>query len=226
MTRAIKQCRSCGEGYVAQELLELHQLQFLLKETAGWEGMDTQREPYAARLKALRDRLVPPKPAEPEVVVAKPAADEPVATPVLEPAPAKATSVPGAEPKAKAPKPAPARPPAPPKEKVPFDQWLLSERNIKIALYAGAVLLVVAGLIFVGVNWARMPGPAKFAIMVMVTGLMYLGGYLLFRRPALRIGGIALLGIASGFVVADLAILQIYVLGPAGLRDGVMWLIA
>ena len=36
------------------------------------------------------------------------------------------------EPKPAAAKPEPA-PPAPPKEKVPFDQWLLSERNIKIA---------------------------------------------------------------------------------------------
>ena len=243
ITRAIRHCRSCGQAYAAADLLELHQLKFLIEETANWEGVEAQREAYAARLETLRERLVPPKAAEPaevepEDAAAAPEAATPVvveaaAAPALEAAPAKAIAVPAAEPAVAAaapsvvePAPKPAPPPAPPKEKVPFDQWLLSERNIKIALYAGAVLLVVAGLIFVGVNWARMPGPAKFAIMVMVTGLMYLGGYLLFRRPALRIGGIALLGIASGFVVADLAILQIHVLGPAGLRDDVMWLIA
>jgi hypothetical protein len=205
----------------------LHQLQFLLEETAGWEGNEVRRESYVARLETLRERLVRPKAAEP--AVAESAAPTPIvaeaaAAPALEPAPAKATAIPAAQPAVAAAPPAP--PPAPPKEKIPFDQWLLSERNIKIALYAGAALLVVAGLIFVSVNWARMPGPAKFAIMVMVTGLMYLSGYLLFRRPALRIGGIALLGVASGFVIVDLAILQLYVLGPMGLRDDVMWLIA
>jgi hypothetical protein len=60
----------------------------------------------------------------------------------------------------------------------------------------------------------------------MVTGLTYLGGYLLFRRPTLRIGGVALLGVASGFVIVNFAVLQLYVLGPMGLRDDVMWLIA
>ncbi|MCK4725879.1 MAG: hypothetical protein KAT29_08750, partial [Anaerolineales bacterium] len=116
--------------------------------------------------------------------------------------------------------------PAPPREKVPFDQWLLSERNIKIALYTGGLLLVIAGLIFIGVNWTRIPGPGKFAITLMVTGLMYLGGYLLFQREAYRIGGIALLGVASGFLIVDFAVLQIYVLGPSGMSDEVLWLIA
>jgi hypothetical protein len=226
--------RSCGESYAAQDLLKLHQLGFLLEETAGWEGTEALREPYAERLEKLQARLVPRKPAEPEVVAPvpapapapEPAVAEAVAAPALEPAPAKAIAVPAAEPAVAKLEPAPPPPPAPPKEKVPFDQWLLSERNIKIALYSGAAMLVVAGLIFVGASWGRMPGPAKFAITVLVTGLMYLGGYLLFRRPSFRIGGIALLGVASGFVIVNFAILQLYVLGPAGLRDDVMWLIA
>jgi hypothetical protein len=123
------------------------------------------------------------------------------------------------------PKPKPA-PPEPPKEKVPFDQWLLSERNIKIALYSGGLLLLIAGIIFIGVNWTRIPGPGKFAITLLVTGLMYLGGYLLVQRPAYKIGGVALLGIASGFFVLNFAVLQIYVMGPRGMADNVMWLIA
>ncbi|MCK4472288.1 MAG: hypothetical protein KAW49_10930, partial [Anaerolineae bacterium] len=102
----------------------------------------------------------------------------------------------------------------------------MSERNIKIALYSGGLLLVLAGLIFIGVNWTRIPGPGKFAITLMITGLMYLGGYLLFQRPAYRLGGIALLGVASGFLTLNFAVLQIYVLGPSGLRNDVMWLIA
>jgi hypothetical protein len=115
---------------------------------------------------------------------------------------------------------------APRKEAVPFDQWLLSERNIKFALYTGGSLLVLAGIIFISVNWMRIPGPAKFAVTLLVTGLMYLCGYLLFQKPMLRIGGIALLGVASGFLPLNFAVLQIYVLGPHGLADDVMWLIA
>ncbi|MEN8243072.1 MAG: hypothetical protein ABFS17_14230, partial [Chloroflexota bacterium] len=80
-------------------------------------------------------------------------------------------------------------------------------------------------IIFVGVNWARFPGPAKFAVTFLMTGLMYLGGYLLFQRPTLKLGGNALLGIASGFFALNFAVLQIYVVGDY-LEPEVMWLIA
>lgn len=113
-----------------------------------------------------------------------------------------------------------------PKEKVPFDQWLLSEKNIKTALYGGAGLLILAGLIFIGINWTRIPGPGKFAITLLITGLTYLGGFLLFQRPALKLGGNALLLIASGFLALNFAVLQIYVFGPGGLQSNIMWLIA
>jgi uncharacterized membrane protein len=85
---------------------------------------------------------------------------------------------------------------------------------LKIALYTGGILLVIAGLIFIGVNWTRIPGPVKFAILLAVTGLMYLGGALLCKRPRLRMGGIALLAIASGFLPLNIAVLQLYVFRP------------
>ena len=205
----VVRCRSCGEAYASRYLLELRQLEFLVEETAAWEVADALRSPYAERLEKLRTRFQRRAPPRPEAV---------------------AEAVPVAAPEAVAARPepvtAPAPRPAPPREKVPFDQWLLSERNIKIALYSGGLLLVLAGLIFIGVNWARIPGPVKFAITLTITGLMYLGGYLLFQRPAFRLGGIALLGVASGFLTLNFAVLQIYVLGPSGLRDDVMWLIA
>jgi hypothetical protein len=172
-------------------------LEFLVEETASWEVAATVRSPYMERLQRLRDQILRREPLRPE--------------PIPEPA-LKKVEAPLA--------------PTPPKEQVPFDQWLLSERNIKLALYAGGALLVIAGIIFIGVNWTRIVGPVKFAITLMVTGLMYLGGYLLFNRPAYRIGGIALLGVASGFLTLNFGVLQLYVMGPAGLRDDVMWLIA
>ena len=239
----VRNCPSCGEAYVNEDLVELAQLEHLLEVTSTWDVPEALRAPHEQRLEALRARLerrpapepapapvampvAPPKPAAPERaqlvgIGAMPAAAAP-ATPVVA---ASISAEAGPAPVAAA-RVAAGAPPSPPKERVPFDQWLLSERNIRIALYAGGLLLVLAGVIFIGVRWASIPGPGKFAITLMVTGLMYLGGYLLFQRPAYRIGGIALLGVASGFLTLDFAVLQIYVLGPNGLRNDVMWLIA
>ena len=121
--------------------------------------------------------------------------------------------------------PVPAAKSKPKAESVPFDQWLLSEKNIKFALYSGGILLILAGLIFVGVNWTRISGPGKFAITLMVTGLMYLGGFTLFQRPMLKVGGITLLGIASGFVPLNFVVLQIYIFSARGLSSNMMWFV-
>lgn len=209
----VKVCPQCGEAYASQDLLTLRQLEFLIEETKDWDIEEERRVPYIEALSALKARLLRQVPEGIE--------EGPVAAPepVPEPAP---TAIKGAEP-SKVPEPARAKPA---REAVPFDRWLLSDRNIKIALYSGAILLVLAGLIFIGVNWTRIPGPSKFAITLMITGLMYLGGYHLVRRPPYRLGGIALLGVASGFLGLNFGVLQIYVLGPRGLSDEVMWLIA
>jgi hypothetical protein len=204
--------------------LELRQIEFLLKETARWEGVALYRNLYLEKLEALKHRILP-KPVE-----------KPVAAAVLETEAATPSSVAPAT--ATLPAPTPASPPAakttttraiqktaPPKEKVPFDQWLLSERNIKIALYSGAVLLVLAGIIFIGVNWVRFSGWLKFAITSLITLLTYFSGYQLFKRPALKLGGNALFGIAGGFFALNFGVLQIYVLGPQGMQNEVIWLI-
>ena len=208
----VKVCHSCGEAFANEDMLELQKLEFLVEETSGWDVPEKLRYPYLEQLKSLKDRLVriSPVPVVEEI-------PEPEVLDVVVEAP-----LPAAVEAA----PLPQKKPAPPKEKVPFDQWLLSTRNINIALYTGGLLLILAGLIFIGVNWTRIPGLWKFAITLVVTGLMYLGGILLFRRPAFRIGGVALTAIASGFFTLNFAVLQIYVLAPLGLRNEVMWLIA
>lgn len=213
----VKLCQSCGGAFVSQDLQELDQLNFLLDETASWGVDDVLREPYINRLESLWKRVVRDTPVELEVVPEEPSIPKPTVEEVGPAAPPSDASPPKVAPESK---------PIHPKEQVPFDQWLLSERNIKIALYSGGLLLFLAGLIFIGVNWTRIPGPGKFGITLMFTGLMYLGGYLMFQRPALRLGGVALLGVASGFLTLNFAVLQIYVLGPGGLREDVMWLIA
>jgi len=199
-------CSQCGATYTSEDLLAFRQLEFLLAETDGWverlpgDLVEELRQPYAKRLTDLRARLIPkPAPAPPPPTVEEVAAPAEV---VL------------------------AAPPPPRAERVPFDEWLLSERNIKIALYSGAVLLVLAGIIFIGSRWGQLGGPAKFGVMLLATGLLYLGGYLLYQRQGLRLGGVAVLGVASGFLPLNFAVLQIYVLGPSGFRNDVMWLIA
>jgi len=199
-------CSQCGATYTSEDLLAFRQLEFLLAETDGWverlpaDLIEELRQPYVKQLTDLRARLIP-RPA--------PAAPPPAVEEVVVPAEA-----------------VPAAPPPPKAERVPFDEWLLSERNIKIALYGGAVLLVMAGIIFIGSRWGQLGGPAKFGVMLLATGLLYLGGYLLYQRQALRLGGVAILGVASGFLPLNFAVLQIYVLRPGGFRDDVMWLIA
>lgn len=188
---------------------------FILDSLENWheEGLLLDSAALNEYLLAERAEILNPKPKKkvfpfPELIQEEaPAAPEPL--PVSEKAPAK---------------PLPA--PKPPKEKIPFDQWLLSERNIKFMLYSGAGLLILAGLIFIGVNWNKIPGEAKFVITFFITGLTYLGGFLLYQRPQLKAGGNALLGIASGFFVLNFVVLQIYVFQESGLRAEVMWLIA
>jgi len=199
----VKRCRACGQAYSVDDLLEYRQLEFFIAETADWEGVSEKIQPLRERLELLKERLGPsPQEAVPDL--------EPEPPPIIEPAPA--------------PQPIEVKPPAPPKEKVPFDQWLLSETNIKIALYSGAILLVLAGIIFIGVNWIRFSGGVKFLTTSLVTCLTYFGGYLLFKRPALKLGGISLLSIACGFFVLNFGVLQIYVLSDLGLSNELMWL--
>ena len=217
----VKVCPGCGESYASEDLQTMRQLEYLLQETATWEGMEEQRSPYQEKLDRLRARLVRPVLPRPtptpapdlaavlatpeEIILVKPA---PIASPeaaIVQEPPAEKVAL---------------------KEKVSFDEWLLSERNIKFALYGGGVLLFIAGIIFVGFNWARLSGPIKFAVTLLFTGLTFLGGYLLHKRPAYRLGGTALIGLACAFLTLNFAVLQIYVTGPEGLQDEVMWLIA
>lgn len=215
--KAVRVCATCGEAFATQDLERLDQLTYLLAETAEWEIPAAVRQPYQDELQALQQRVRRRPAAEPapapvvtapiEAVVAVSAEPDPTPVP-----PTTATPSPSTTPQRA--------------DSEPFDQWLLSERNIKIALYAGGAMLVIAGLIFIGVNWTRIPGLGKFAITVLVTASMYWGGTRLFKRPAYRIGGVALIAIASSFLTLNFAVLQIYVLAQRGIADNVTWLVA
>ena len=112
------------------------------------------------------------------------------------------------------------------KNETPFFQWLLSEQNIKIALYSGGFLLVLAGLIFLGTNWTRLPAIVRFGFIAGTTMSMYLGGYLLWKRPLLRLGSLVLISIASFFVPLTFAALHLYLLEPFNISGTIVWLYA
>lgn len=134
---------------------ELETNDYILDSLENWheEGFLLHSAGIREYLVVQRAEILNPKPKKkvfpfPEPIQEEaPTAPEPL--PVVEKAPAQ---------------PLPA--PKPPKEKIPFDQWLLSERNIKFMLYSGAGLLILAGLIFIGVNWNKIPGEAKFVIKI------------------------------------------------------------
>lgn len=223
----VRVCGNCGTTYASEDLLEYRQLEFLLTETSSWIEAAARRAPYVKRFQELKARLLPaPKPQP---------APEPVAPPQPRPQPlqvAPMSPAPMQQPKPIAAAQAPAQikpiPPAPPKPKaeaIPFDQWLLSERNIKFALYSGGLLFVFAGLIFIGLNWDKLNGALKLIVTVLVTGFLYASGLFLMSRKFLKFGGVALLSIASSFIPINFAVLQIYIAKDLGVTNETMWLI-
>ncbi len=188
---------------------------------------ETPRQPIAPASIQSESKPVAPMQTAPELQAAAfqplPKQTEPESTRVVEPA-APAPRVHPVTPSPVHPI-APSPAPQPPTPAVPFDQWLLSERNIKLALYSGGFLLILAGLIFVGVNWNYLPGIAKLGVTFAVTLSMYVGGVLLYKRPTLKIGGAALLAIASGFLPLNFVVTQIYLTGGT-LSNNAMWFFA
>jgi len=62
----VKVCSECKEAYASMDLLELRQLEFLMKETASWDVTERLRFPYEERLHILQDRLKGLKLTKPE----------------------------------------------------------------------------------------------------------------------------------------------------------------
>ena len=46
----VKECQSCGEAFSNEDLLEFHNLEFLINESSGWEVPESVIQPYRERL--------------------------------------------------------------------------------------------------------------------------------------------------------------------------------
>lgn len=227
----VRVCGNCGTTYASEDLLEYRQLEFLLSETSSWLESVGRRAPYVKKFEELKARILPAKP-EPLTVSVAPPQPKPQPAPVTpatvisqQPKPVIAVQAP-APPAAPVATPVPPQPQKPKAEAIPFDQWLLSERNIKFALYSGGLLFVLAGLIFIGLNWDKLNGALKLVVTLFVTGFLYASGLFLMSRKFLKFGGVALLTIASSFVPINFAVLQIYIARDLGVTNETMWLIA
>lgn len=69
----VKVCPECNQAYASQDLLELRQLEYLIKETDSWSIAKSTLSKYEIRLEQLRERLTSPTPEteaipSPEVV--------------------------------------------------------------------------------------------------------------------------------------------------------------
>ncbi len=111
-------------------------------------------------------------------------------------------------------------------EKLSFQQWLLSERTLKMILYSGAFLLVLAGIVFVQTQWAMLQAWQKVSVTMGMTVLTYGSGVLLARRSSsLRVGALALLGVAAGFAPLNFVLLDMLDVIPPTIDPRWTWLL-
>ncbi len=101
---------------------------------------------------------------------------------------------------------APARPVASPRKPFTWDrllETLLSERTLRVLLFLGAFLLVMAAGSLVVWNWQAFPPWLQVFFLALFTGVFYALGWYVRTHMKLRQSGIALSAVASLFVPFD-----------------------
>ncbi|MGB1249800.1 MAG: SCO7613 C-terminal domain-containing membrane protein [Candidatus Promineifilaceae bacterium] len=237
----------CETAFSRAEFDKLRQLDYLLRATEDWSpnNMIERRQRYMeanaqfreqafARVREMwRLKMSPPEKAplpkieplpeavlptekSPQTAESLPVQKEPIEA-VVPVASAEAAKL---QPIAAQATPQTQSVPSPPKRT--FEQWLFSENTIKSAIYSGAALFILAGFIFVGANWSRLPGVGKLAVTLVATTLTCRAGFsLMMRSKTLRIGGLALLGISAGFAPLNPYVVDAYLVD---LDVTTMWL--
>ena len=205
-------CPHCATEFSLSDWTALQQYDFLINQTSDWQPYNWQsrRREIVNRYNSLRTKWQSADAAAPSPIAdTLETSEQKPTTPAVEPSPSLHVS--------------PSPHPVP---KQSFDQWLFSENTIKTALYSGALLLILAGLIFVGANWARIPWQGKFGVTLAVTAATCVLGFgLLLRSKTLRIGGIALIAISAGFAPLNPYVLYEYWLDGLGVAPELVWLI-
>src|SRR5438874_3554289 len=181
-------CQSCGARLQMNAVHRVRGTAFRLTEgqagrfdelvTPPQRGQIFRR--YAQELREMTGRAVAESPRQGRQRRAVQAAAAAFST---EPAPAAAMSAPPR-------RPSPPQPPA-----APRDWSWLAEQQANLFLFAGAFLVVVAALIYVGYSKQAVSGPLKMALFIVYT-LAFLGaGALCLRYPRVAIAGRVFLGV-------------------------------
>ncbi|HET8944994.1 MAG TPA: hypothetical protein VFO59_09460, partial [Dehalococcoidia bacterium] len=190
-------------------------IEFLLKEAResdAWADMPASYRSelmarYEKELADIRAELVRPYAAAPAYGPETPSAVFEAAAAVAKTAPTAAT-------------PAPARPE--PKPRQPRDWSWLAEQQASLFLFAGAFLVVVAALIYVGYSGQALSGALKVALLAGYTLAFLAAGVVCFRIPVVRVAGLVFIGVSAVLVPLNFVLAGSVI--EADFSDEGMWL--
>ncbi len=117
-------------------------------------------------------------------------------------------------------KAAPAR--RQPKPRKPMDWSWLAEQQASLFLFAGAFLVVVAALIYVGYSGQALSGALKVALLAAYTVAFLAAGIVCFRTPVVRVAGLVFIGISAVLVPLNFALAGSVI--ESDFSDEGMWL--
>ncbi|BDF69273.1 hypothetical protein CE91St41_02540 [Oscillospiraceae bacterium] len=128
-------------------------------------------------------------------------AADPAPAPVRTPPAGRRGTPPAGAQRAEAPQRAPVPPvpregqaaPVPPKSRAPV-------ASVNVALAIGALFVLLAGLIFATTTWRYLPGPARAAVLCMVTPAFFGASFFTERKLKLRQTGLALFALGCLFI--------------------------
>ncbi len=96
------------------------------------------------------------------------------------------------------PRPAPTRPQ--PRRRQPMDWSWLAEQQASLFLFAGAFLVVIAALIYVGYSGQALTGALKVGLLAAYTVAFLAAGIVCIRIPVVRVAGLVFIGISAVLV--------------------------
>src|SRR3990172_6043474 len=82
----------------------------------------------------------------------------------------------------------------------PRDWSWLAEQQANLFLFAGAFLVVVAALIYVGYSGQAVRGAVKVALLIAYTVAFLAAGIVCYRVPVVRVAGLVFIGISAVLV--------------------------
>ncbi len=109
-----------------------------------------------------------------------------------------------------------------PRPRKPRDWSWLAEQQASLFLFAGAFLVVVAALIYVGYSGQALSGALKVALLAAYTLAFLTAGVVCFRIPVVRVAGLVFIGVSAVLVPLNFVLAGSVI--EADFSDEGMWL--